>query len=114
MGLIKDTPDWLLERCGGDLTCHYCGEHEATILWDGLERGEDGLVLLCDSCVLSMCGGMLLDLVLGGTSSLAELYMGLDDRLRRVIGLRLENVGKGVEAEAADRYRRILEEMEEH
>jgi len=114
MGLIKDIPDWLLERCEGDLTCRCCGEREATILWDGMVRPADGLLLLCDECVLSMGGGMLNDLVLDGTASLAEVYMQLEERLRRTIELRLENVGQGISEETADRYRKILQDMQEH
>jgi len=115
MGLVKDTPDWLLERLNGDHTCHLCGECDGTVLWDGLARGGvDGLLLLCDDCVLSMCGGMLNDLVLSGDRSFPGIVGNLQERLKHVIGLRLENEGHGVEPETARRYRKLLEALEEH
>ena len=111
MGLVQDTPDWILERLGEDRTCHFCGEEEATVIWDNFTRdGNDGLLALCDSCTLSIGGGILIDLALKGTAAMPEIWMDLVERLRHTISIRMENM----DAKTVARYERILKELEEY
>lgn len=73
--------------------CHWCGKDPPEFHWinfpnDTFSTGDGGTLYLCEDCVWSVCGGLLLDLVLDGRMTMDDLIQSLKDRLARVILLR--------------------------
>ena len=92
-----------------DAWCQCCGD-QATTMWHGvsyrstkeaLQSGssgslglkesqteEDGTLYLCDKCVLLICGGMLVDLVLAGVFTAENIADNIRSRAEKTKALR--------------------------
>jgi hypothetical protein len=83
MALISDVPAWTVPH-GTKCQADGC-EAEAIAMWSGVNSEESrGQLRLCESCLKSICGGLLMDLIMSGRMTLHDVWEDLRERLIRV------------------------------